>query len=395
MFSKRTPHRFDLNPLSRALEATPRPGLLNLTVSNPARAGLIPAADILPLLSGPDNLHYEPDPHGLPKARHALARHLAGRGHAIDPERIFLTASTSEAYGYLFKLLCDPGDAVLVPEPSYPLLDHLIELECAVRVPYELVYEKGWKIDFDSVEAALATDEGQKAKAIVVVSPNNPTGNYLKAAELEQLARLAGERGLAIIADEVFEDYLLDPVSGSAGPAAASAFAARHALTFSLGGLSKTLGLPQLKLSWILASGPEPAISSCLERLELIADTYLSVGTPVQTALEGLLGLLPRLQTPIRERVRANLDLLRRMTGSCETAGLLAAEGGWYAMLKIHIPCDDEALALELLEKDHVLVQPGYFYDCTGGQYLVISLLTPEATLQDGTARILSRLSAA
>ncbi len=393
MFSRRTPRSFDLNPLSRALEKISRQHLLDLTPSNPARVGLAAPEEILKAFLDPRILSYEPDPHGMPEARKLVMHHLGQRGLVTDPERIFLTASTSEAYSYLFKLLCDPGDSVLVPEPSYPLLDHLIELECVTRLPYRLVYEKQWKVDFESIRDALESDEGERVRAIVVVSPNNPTGSYLKTDELEQLVKIAAEKDLAIISDEVFWDYRLsDNKVDSPAPVYPTAHEKR-VLTFSLGGLSKTLGLPQMKLGWIVVNGPEPHLSQCLEKLELIADTYLSVGTPVQAALGKLLEQETALQEPIKLRIRRNLAAIREAVRADPSVELLTAEGGWYAMLKVPKYEDDETLAIELLEKDHVLIQPGYFYDCTDGAHLVISLLTPEETLKQGLEKVLKRLS--
>lgn len=389
MFSKRTPGRFDLNPLSRALERIPRQDLIDLTPSNPRKLGFGLSREILGAFQNDAILSYDPDPHGMPEARHHVVSHLERRGISVDPDRLFLTASTSEAYSWIFKLLCNPGDALLVPEPSYPLLDHLIGLEAVVRVPYRLRYERQWRIDFDSVLAALETDEGEKARAIVVVSPNNPTGNYLQPDELEKIVSIASRKNLALISDEVFWDFRLTDIPFAGLPAVHE----KRILSFSLGGLSKTLGLPQMKLGWIAANGPEPQITQCIERLELIADTYLSVGTPVQAALGTLFSLEKMLQEPIRLRVRKNLANLRDAVRPDPSVELLAAEGGWYAMLRVPRFEDDETLAIELLEKDRVLVQPGYFYDCHEGAHLVVSLLTPEEMLDRGIQKILERFS--
>lgn len=392
MFSRRTPSRYDLNPLARALEkARQMPGdILDLTVSNPQRAGIIPPENLVlaPLQHG-GAIHYEPDPHGLPLARSAVSTHLARRGIRSDPEKLFLTASTSEAYGFLLKLLCDPGDAVLAPEPSYPLLDHLLDLESIRRVPYRIAYENGWKLDLDSIGKVLADSSQPRIRAIVIVSPNNPTGNYLKRNELDHLAELALRHELALVSDEVFFDYRLgDPAPGSISLASGSSVPA-----FTLGGLSKTLGLPQMKLAWIIVNGPKAWLPGCLERLELIADTYLSVGTPVQLAAGTWLEAEAIFQKPIHERVRGNWEMLQHVfSGAPGQAELLPAEGGWYAMLRVPRYEDDGTMAVSLLEHERVLVQPGYFYDCHAGAHFVVSLLTEPGVLKQGTGRLIDGL---
>ncbi|MHB8417848.1 MAG: pyridoxal phosphate-dependent aminotransferase [Myxococcales bacterium] len=352
--------------------------LLDLTGSNPSEAGLgLPAAPLLEALASPGNLAYQPEPRGLPEARQAIAQRQPSMGLG----RLFLTASTSEAYSFLFKLLADPGDAVLVPAPSYPLFEYLAGLEGLSLARYRLLYDGRWQLDRDSVRQ-LAAEPG--VRAIVALHPNNPTGSYLARSELEFLGDLCAERGLALISDEVFFDYALtsDPER------APSAVAQDRCLTFSLSGLSKIAGLPQLKLGWIAAAGSEPALSLALSRLEVVADSYLSVSSPVQHALPRLLGLIGPFQESVRQRLRQNLSVARAALAPPAPASLLHVDGGWSLPLRLPATQSGEAWALELLERESVLVQPGYFYDFEGEAYLVVSLLTPEPTFAEGMMRI-------
>jgi len=356
-----------LNALGRLLSEKRRAGtnLLDLTLSNPTAAGIIyPEAEILAALAPPEALRYAPDPRGLESARVAVG------GAAADD--VLLTASTSEAYAYLFKLLCDPGDVVLMPEPSYPLFAYLTALEGVQAAPYRLAYDGAWHIDFASLEENVA-----KARAILVVSPNNPTGSYLKRGELERL----GSYGLPLIVDEVFADYPLDV------PADAVSRVARPdspVLTFGLGGLSKSAGLPQLKLGWIVVGGAGRA--EALERLELIADSYLSVATPVQLAAPRLVAAGATIRQSILARVRRNRDALAvRLPPALE---LLPAEAGWSAIVRFPATRTDEELALALLRDRDTLVQPGYFFDMPAGTFLVISLLPEPHVFDAGVAAI-------
>jgi alanine-synthesizing transaminase len=295
--------------------------IVDLTVSNPTQVGLpYPEATLRQALCDADAAAYHPTPRGLLQARVAIAADQTRRGLTVDPERLVVTASSSESYGLLFKLLCDPGDTVLVPEPSYPLFDYLARLEGILPAGYRLAYDGDWHVDFASIEAALgeARRQGHPPRALIVVNPNNPTGSFLKRAEYLRLADLCAARGLAIIADEVFADYAWGRVSlgRTAGrepvsSAAAAADASGAALTFSLGGLSKSCGLPQLKLGWIQVGGRDADVAAALARLELIADTYLSVGTPVQLAAPALLRLGAAVRASIAARVMANRDDLR------------------------------------------------------------------------------------
>jgi alanine-synthesizing transaminase len=386
MFSART--RWDLTPnrlaeaVARAREAS-RP-LLDLTETNPTRAGLSAPAEVLATLSQPRGLRYQPDPRGLREAREAVAADFARRGAEVDPDRLVLTASTSEAYGFLFKLLCDAGDAVAVPRPSYPLFEYLARLEGVDVVTYPLRFDGEWHVGRGDVEAALTP----RTRALVAVSPNNPTGSYLKRDETDALLGLCAEHGLALVADEVFADFAFAPDARRTVTVAGRT----DALTFALGGLSKSCGLPQLKLAWIAASGPDPLLRDALARLEIVADTYLSVSTPVQEAAADILSRLPALQAPLRLRTTANLATLRDAVAGVGVVTLQRPEGGWSAVLRVPAHHGEEEWCLRLLEADGVLVQPGYFFDFPGEAFLVLSLLTPEAVFTEGVRRLLARL---
>lgn len=354
--------------MSRALAERQTSGgpLIDLTLSNPTRAGLTYPEDVWEALAGPLWHDYAPAPLGLHAARDAVRRYYAERGAVLEPEQVVLTASTSEAYSFLFKLLADPGDQVLVPRPTYPLLDYLGGLEGVQLTPYPLRRAAtGWQVDVDRLAAAI----GNRTRAVVLVSPHNPTGSYVSVEDRRALESLAAECGLALIADEVFADYAL--VSDSHVP---KSFASSGSvLTFTLSGLSKVLGLPQLKLSWIVAGGPEPVRSGALARLEVIADTYLSVSTGMQRVLPDLLALRGAIQRSITERISRNLSLLREAAADVAGTDLLEPEGGWYAVLEI--ARDADAFAMSLLHDEGVLLYPGHFYDFPFDRYLVISLL--------------------
>ena len=353
----------------------------DLTVSNPTAANLpYPAAAIARAFAEPAMASYEPSPRGLASARAAVAADFARRGAAVEPDRIFLTASSSESYALLFKLLGDPGQAVLVPEPSYPLFDYLARLEGLVPRPYRLAFDGRWHIDFRSLDF---TD----VAAIVVVSPNNPTGSYLGAEDCARLSALAVEHDLPVIADEVFADFPIAPAT-----AAVLAMAGRPgpALTFSLGGLSKASGLPQMKLGWIATAGPRELVEPALANLDLVADTYLSVGTPVQLALPRLLEIGAEIRRVIHQRVLRNRRALAEGIGRDSPCTLLPAEAGWSAILRVPEIMSDEEWALRLLVQHSVLVQPGYFFDLRLGATLVLSLLTPPADFDHGIACVLA-----
>jgi aspartate/methionine/tyrosine aminotransferase len=386
MFSERT--RWDLRPnrLAERLAAKRAAGarLLDLTESNPTRVGLPYPGDLLAALAGAEVRRYEPAPFGLAAAREAVAADFARRGVPLDPGRIVLSASTSEAYAFLFKLLCDPGDEVLVPRPGYPLFDFLAALE-SVRVrPYPLAHDGAWHPDVAALRAAL----GPRTRAVVVVSPHNPTGHCLKCDERDALEALCVGRGLALVSDEVFADYTFRDDPRRTGSVARDG----PALAFTMGGLSKSCGLPQLKLAWTAVTGPEPLRRDALARLEVVADTYLSVSTPVQVAAPGLLARRAELASPIRARLRANLDALRAAIGPASPATLLEPEGGWSAVLRVPATLTEEQRVTRLLEERDVLVHPGYFFDFPREAFLVLSLLTPESDFAEGVARVLDDL---
>lgn len=382
MFSSRLPPFIEANALSTAILAARAAGVTvaDLTESNPTSVGLVCPAHMLDSLADAQAQRYRPEPFGLWSARAAVAGEAARRGVTIDPSHIALTASTSEAYSWLFKLLCEPGDAVLVPRPSYPLFEHLTRLECVRTVSYDLEYHGRWGIDFETVATAPA-----ETRAILVVSPNNPTGSYLAAGELERLLAVCRERRWALIADEVFADYPLEvrnPLTDLAGRA--------DVLTFTLGGLSKSIGMPQLKLGWIMAGGESSIRDAALSRLEFIADTYLSVGTPVQVALPSLLTSGAEIRAAIQDRIRRNLQHVRGAVGRHPACELLLTEGGWTAVVRVPAIRSEERLVLDLLERERVLVHPGYFFDCRTEAYVVVSLLPGEKLFAEAIERALA-----
>jgi len=355
-FSKRTDWDQQSNPLSRLLDElkSKRIAITDLTESNPTRCGFDYPPAILKALCDPKNMQYEPDSRGMLSARQEV-----GRFCGFDPQRIVLTASTSESYSFLLRLLLDAGDKVLVPRPSYPLFQFLLELNDAHFEHYPLVYDGQWRIDFAALEKLI----DKRTKAIILVNPNNPTGSYLKADELKRLNAVCRKHGLAIISDEVFFDYRLGE-----GPFVSLKDNA-EVLTFVMGGLSKSLGLPQMKLGWILASGPKTLVREALGRLEIIADTFLSVNTPVQNALSAWFSCAEQMRGQIMERVRDNLAFL-----DCSGIKTLAVEGGWYAVVPIGDK-DEEEFVLEALRRHHILAHPGFFFDFDTPGHLVLSLL--------------------
>lgn len=376
MFSTRIKWDLTANRLAGLLEEKRAAGrfVLDLTEANPIRAGLlVDGESLLPSFNAPGILTYDPQPRGLGTAIEAVSGYYRRRGLVAAADRIHLTASSSEAYSWLFKLLADQGDSILVPQPSYPLFDFLAALEGVQLRPYHLRYyhHLGWRIDPDSVRAALTPD----TRAIIIVSPNNPTGSFLKQDELEWLNQLCQEHRLALIVDEVFSDYVIGESPNRVGSLAGN----ERSLTFVLSGLSKVLALPQMKLGWIVTSGPPELVSPAMERLDLIADTFLSVGAPVQHALPQWMGTRERLQAGILDRVRTNLDQLANHPG-LEPSRLLRLEGGWYAVLEVPRYTSEESLILRLLADADLLVHPGYFFDFEREGYLVISLLPAPET---------------
>jgi alanine-synthesizing transaminase len=357
----------------------------DLTASNPTRAGLAYPPDLLAPLGSPAGLVYAPDPRGLPTARAAVARELARQGADVPPGRVLLTASTSEAYAFLFKVLCDPGDEVLVPVPSYPLFEILSGLEAVRPVAYPLDPHGGWTYDV----AAMAERVTPRTRAVVVVSPNNPTGTVVTTAQARALSDLCAARGLVLVADEVFADYRFS--AGAAVPA--SILPDTACLAVSLGGLSKAVGLPQAKLAWMAIAGPPAEADALLDGLELVGDSFLSVSTPVQVALPALLDRGCTIREQIQARLADNLATLRRHLAATPAIQLLEPAGGWTAVLRVPATRSEEAIVLDLLERDRVLVQPGYFYDFPSEAWLVVSLLVEPAVFARGIARIVASAS--
>jgi aspartate/methionine/tyrosine aminotransferase len=373
--SSRLPWEHPPNRLTRAvLERTAR-GLpvIDLTETNPTRVGIpYPEAELAELLARGAASGYAPHPCGIPEAREALAAHLSRPGDPVSSEDLVLTASTSESYSFLFKLFGDPGDEVLTAAPSYPLLDSLAALDGLVLRHFHRSPRRRFAIDPETVELALS----ERTRLLALVHPGNPTGNFLTVPEQEAVAALCASRGIPLILDEVFAEYPL--IDAPAAPRTG------EALTFSLGGLSKSAGLPSWKLGWIRAGGPPDLCRRIVSALELVADSYLSVATPVQKALPGVLALAPRIRAAILERLRRNLATLR----TALQAELFEPEGGWSAVLRFSRPVSDEDLALELLEREGVLVHPGYFFDFPTDDFLVLSLLPEPEKFEEGVRRI-------
>jgi len=385
MISTRLPKSLEPNALARLLHAKRRGGasIVDLTESNPTRAGLVYPDDLLAPLSDPRALEYDPQPLGLWSARAAVASEFRRRGIVLSADRVAVTSSTSEAYALLFKLLCDAGDQVLVPHPSYPLFEHLTQMESVTATPYPLEYHGAWRIDLDALRVAAA---GDRVRAILIVSPNNPTGSFLHKDDLAAVAGIAAERQLAVIGDEVFADYRVDPA-----PSATHVLAESGVLAFSLGGLSKSAGLPQVKLGWIGFGGPSARVDEVLAGYEIVADTYLSVSTPVQVAAASLIERGAAIRTQIVTRVKQNLEVLRAHATSVPAVTVLPVEGGWSAVLQVPATSGEEALVLSLVEKDDVLVHPGYFFDFPREAFLVVSLLVEPRVFDAAIPRVLAR----
>jgi len=389
MFASRTNWRLETNRLTRALDEHRRSGkvLFDLTASNPTTCGFAyPEREILAALADPRALVYRPESKGLREARKAVADYYAGRvgfsgssAPRVDPERILLASGTSEAYSHIFRLLCEAGDEILVPAPGYPLFEFLADLADIRLVPYPLLYDHGWQIDFASLRGALTP----RSRAVLVVHPNNPTGSFVKSHEAAELAEICAAREMAIVADEVFLDY-------ASSPELARSFALQdEALTFTLSGLSKISLLPQMKLAWIVVSGPEAAVQTAVDRLEIIADTYLSPTTPVQLALPKFLSMRYSMQAQLRQRTSANLSLLDAMLRDSKTLARLDREGGWYAILRVPVTATDDELTVAVLERSSVLVHPGHFFNFSRDGFLVLSLISPEGEFREGVGRLL------
>jgi len=377
MFSNRTAWNLEPNPLSKALADRLSSGkpVIDLTESNPTKCGFhFEAERILRAVSDPAGLNYDPHPQGLLTARNAVVDYYRSRNCAINVNDIFLTTSTSEAYSFLFRTLCNPGDEVLIPQPGYPLFSFLADIQDVATVPYPLIYDYGWQIDFHALQRAITP----RARAIVVVNPNNPTGHFCKPDDMHRLNQFCLESDLAIIADEVFLDFSL-------GKGVVQSFATNNeALTFTMSGLSKISGLPQMKVAWLIATGPEALKQQAVARLEMIADTYLSLNTPMQLALPVLLELRHNFQQQCIARTRNNLAQLDKLLATQKWCTRLNLEGGWYAVIKVPATGSDGDLALELLNSRGVYVHPGHFYDFPADGYVVVSLITPELSFATG-----------
>ena len=387
MFSDRTNWKLTRNRLTEALAEAKSSGarVLDLTLSNPTRAGLLYSESlILPSLASPSALDYDPDPKGLPGARSAVAEYYA-TDHKIPDldERLILTTSTSEGYSFVFRLLCNPGDELLVPKPSYPLFDFLADLQDVKLIPYPLIYDHGWQMDFHSLEKAVT----KRTRGVVVVHPNNPTGSFVNPREQQLLNDFCRDHELAIIADEVFLDYAHDR-------AHQRSFAANHdVLTCTLSGISKIAALPQMKVAWIVTSGAQSKVDVAQARLEVIADTFLSMSAPIQWALPVLLQQRQGIQQQLLDRVLANLAELDRQLPTQKTCERLRVEAGWYVVLRVPVTQTDEELAIDLLRRESVLVHPGHFYDFPADGYLVLSLITDKLEFADAIARVLKMLN--
>lgn len=383
MFSSRVPSELAPNRLSEALTARRTAGrpFLDLTSTNPTTVGFDYPPDLLDALADDRGRTYQPEPFGLPAARRAVAADYARRGISVAEERVVLTASTSDAYTVLFKLLCEPGDDVAVPVPSYPLFDHLTRLDAVGARSYPLHYHGRWELDPEGLDAAWSPG----TRAVLVVSPNNPTGSMLTVAEWQMVAERCAARDAALIVDEVFADYALGGDVADAG----GAFSPSEPLTFRLGGLSKSAGLPQVKLGWIAVDGPAETVSAALHRLELICDTYLSVSTPVQVAAPVLIEQGALVRSQIQERIRANYTTLRAAAAAHPAVEVLHADGGWSAVLRVPAGRPEEEIVLGLLEECGTLVHPGFFFDFPHEAFLVFSLLPPVDLFREGVQRVM------
>lgn len=382
MFASRTNWNLKPNRLAIALEQHKSSGrrLLDLSASNPTECGFkYDAPAIMRALCVPASLQYHPDPKGLKSARQAVSDYYAERGEGVAADDLILTASTSEAYSFIFRLLCNPGDELLIPTPGYPLFDFLADVNDVRLVRYPLFYDHGWHIDMHALQQAISP----RTRGGIVVHPNNPTGHFTKPEEVAELNQICAANQMAIIADEVFLDFTM-------GSAQKSFVANNRALTFTMSGISKVSGLPQMKFAWLAVSGPDAEKREAVARLEMIADTYLSLNAPIQLAAPVLLQQRKKFQEQLMARVHANLAELDSQLARNQHLRRLVVDGGWYAVLRIPATRPDEVLAIELLEKHDVYLHPGHYYDFPGDGYLVVSLITPEQDFHEGMGRILS-----
>ena len=387
MFSKRTDWKLTHNRFTETQHQLEKSGraVLDLTVSNPTRVGVQHDERIFQSLLNPKALDYDPQPKGMLSAREAVVNYYRDqyKGSDFDPESLILTTSTSEGYSYVFRLLCNPEDQILVPKPSYPLFEFLADLQDVKLVPYPLLYDHGWQIDFPSLNNAVTS----KTRAVVLVHPNNPTGSYVSQSEQNALNKFCNEHGLALIVDEVFLDYSHDA-------ARRPTFAANNAaLTFTLSGLSKISALPQMKLAWIVTSGPAEQVHAAMQRLEVIADTYLSVNAPIQLATAVLLDQRRIVQSFLLTRLQVNLEEFDQQLSRQKLCVRLHVEGGWYAVLRVPVTQSDEDLAIAIMKNLSVLVHPGHFYDFASDGYLVVSLITEPKEFSEGIKRVLDFLN--
>src|ERR1051326_3597331 len=388
MFSHRTDWKLTPNRFTVAQQEMAKSGkeILDLSVSNPTRAGLHYEREaMLEALALPESLDYDPQPKGLIGARQAVSEYYRRQHDAfgVDAESMILTTSTSEGYSYVFRLLCNAEDEILVPKPSYPLFEFLADLQDVKLVPYPLIYDHGWQMDFPSLYKAV----NHRTRAVVVVHPNNPTGSYANQNEQSSLNKFCNEHGLALIVDEVFLDYAHDGIRRLT-------FAANHqALTFTLSGLSKISAWPQMKLAWIASSGPAEQLHAAMQRMEVIADTYLSVNAPIQLAVPVFLEQRKKVQPFLLRRIQTNLMELDRLLVLQKSCVRLNVEGGWYAVLRVPVTQSDEDLAIAIMKNLSVLVHPGHFYDFSRDGYLVVSLITESKQFSEGVKRILDFLN--
>ncbi|MHB8485600.1 MAG: pyridoxal phosphate-dependent aminotransferase [Candidatus Acidiferrales bacterium] len=384
MFADRTSWNLTTNRLAEALakhRATGKP-LLDLTVSNPTECGFVYDNDaILRALSNPAATIYQPEPRGMAMARRAIAEYYAARGCDVPVEDILLTTSTSEAYSFVFRLLCNPGDELLIPAPSYPLFDFLADIQDVKLIRYPLFYDHAWEIDFHALEQAISS----RTRGVIVVHPNNPTGHYTNSLAMKRLNEICSPNNLAIIADEVFVDFSL---TQELHPSFA---ANRQSLTFTMSGLSKIAGLPQMKAAWLITSGREQWKSQARARLDVIADAYLSMNAPIQLAVPSFLQQRHAFQKQLIARMRGNLRELDRQIAAQKSCSRLKVEGGWCVVLRVPATRPDEELAVDLVESSGVYVHPGHFYDFPSDGYLVASLITPEPDFAQGIRRLLAR----
>lgn len=389
MFSNKFDYNIEKNRISKLLSEKKTNGIeiTDLTESNPTNAGFVYDKDlILKAIAKEDSLRYAPEPKGMLAGRKAISEYYRKKNINVEPDNIFLTSGTSEAYSFIFKLLTNPFDEVLIPAPGYPLFAYIAEMESLNTLSYNLIYTKNaeWKIDFNSIESQIT----EKTKAIILVNPNNPTGHYIKKNELKDLIRICKKYNLSVISDEVFWDYNIDINFEDI----VSLASINEILTFTLSGISKICGLPQMKLSWFIVNGEKMLCDEAKSKLEIIADTFLSVGIPIQLGINDILENENNIGEQIKNRVKRNYYYLKEKVTVIVDVELLSAEGGWYSVLKIETGIEEEILAFELLKEKNIYIHPGYFFDFEEGCNIVVSLLTPESVFKNGINGIMEYL---